>query len=251
MANEAKHITEHYLAPTARKTHYDIYCFGANPEECLHLLSNLQQFEEPDITSSHKTSIIGLEHFEYDAYRCNRKGSSHRKEYSDIEQSSKKKIEEKLCVNDSAVIFDEIKSKPSEAFYRENFIRLFSSHYSSVKKYKAHISKHFKIPKQKIPIWFIAEDVTPLGTSFVCRNKLKQGEEPAFPLFFPDIEKLFLSSSELEGIIFADHYSGTLTIVKRNKEAITSLKLHHHYQGEPLFFHDNAKIASIAVKMPF
>ena len=90
--------------------------------------------------------------------------------------------------------------------------------------------------------------MTPLGTYFIYRNRLKQGLEPAFPIFFPEIEKLSLESAKIDGIIFADNCNKVLSLVKRTTSSVEALKKYHHYRGEPLFFFE-PKIASTAIKI--
>lgn len=249
MANEAKKILEHYLFRNDDNLSFNVDLFGISIEECHSILNDWHSFDRPDIYSSDDKKIYGLEYFEYDAYRHNRRGSQSSKEQSEINQSIKAKIHEKFKFQNTVTSFRSMNSKPSEKYYKDNFTKYFKEHYAKVDKYREHIVNELKIDRNDIHIWFIAEDTTPLGTYFVCRNKSNQGQEPAFPIFFPEIEKLFLESTEIEGIIFADNCNKILSLVKRNAESTKVIKEQHYYRGESLFFFE-PKFASTAIKIP-
>ena len=115
-------------------------------------------------------------------------------------------------------------SKANEEYYKSSFIKTFTEHYAKVEEYKKYIASELNISSKDISIWFIAEDMTPLGTYFICRNRPNQGPEPAFLIFFPEIEKLFLESTKIDGIIFADNCNKVLSLVKRNASSVGALK---------------------------
>lgn len=247
--SESKRILKHYSFHKDNNFFFNITAFGVSIEKRKAVLREWHSFERPDIYSKYNGNIHGLEHFEYDAHSCSKKGSLQRRENIKIKCSVEKEIREKFKTQNSATSFRELNSKANENDYKANFISSFAKHYSKIDEYKNHLSKEFGINSKNIPIWFIAEDMTMLGSHFICYNKSEQGIEPAFPLFFPEIEELFLKSEKLEGIIFADNCNKILTLVKRNKHAIKLLKNHYHYFGEPLFFFE-PKIANIAIKIP-
>ena len=97
-------------------------------------------------------------------------------------------------------------------------------------------------------MWFIAEDVTALGAHINCRDNANATLHPAWPLLFPEVEKIFMQSSKIDGIIFADNYYKILTFVKRSKNAIEEFKKNNSYSNsEFLFF--NPHIMSIFEKI--
>ena len=94
----------------------------------------------------------------------------------------------------------------------------------------------------------MAEDVTMLGTHINCRDKANAELCPAWPLLFPEVEKIFMQSNKIDGIIFADNYYKKLTFVKRNKNAIEEFKENNSQpNGEFLFF--NPHVTSIFEKI--
>lgn len=248
MANEVKKILEHYLFRNGDNLAFSVYLFGVSQDECHEILRNWHPFERPDIYSTNENAIYGLEHFEYDAHRHGRKGSQSSKEQHSIKQSIEAEIREKFEHQDVVTSFRSMSSKANEEYYKSSFIKTFTEHYAKVEEYKKHIASELNISSKDISIWLIAEDMTPLGTYFICRNRLKQGLEPAFPIFFPEIEKLFLESAKIDGIIFADNCNKVLSLVKRATSSVEALKKYHHYRGEPLFFFE-PKIASTAIKI--
>lgn len=248
MANEVKKILEHYLFKNGDNLAFSVDLFGVSQDECHEILRNWRSFERPDIYSANEDVIYGLEHFEYDAHRHGRKGSQSSREWFNIKQSIDAEIREKFEHQDIVTSFRSMNSKANEEYYKGSFIDAFTEHYAKVENYKNHIATELNIGSKNISIWFIAEDMTPLGTYFICRNKPKQGLEPAFPIFFPEIEKLFLESTKIDGIIFADNCNKILSLIKRDASLIEALKEYHHYQGESLFFFE-PKIASTAVKV--
>lgn len=248
MADEAKKILEHYCIQNKNKLSLKAGLFGVSQDECSEIFCNWHSFERPDIYSRNGDVVYGLEHFEYDAHKHGKKGSQSSRERLIIEQSIKAEIREKLRHQDTVTSFRSMRSMANEEYYKQNFMKIFTEHYAKVGEYKKHIVSELNVGSENISIWFIAEDTTPLGTYFICRNKLRQGLESAFPIFFPEIEKLFLESIKIDGIIFADNCNKVLSIVKRDASSVESLKKQHHYQGESLFFFE-PKIAGTATKV--
>lgn len=248
MADEAKRILWHYLSKNTNSPSFKVALFGTSQDECREILHDWHSFERPDIYSRNGDVVYGLEHFEYDAYERGKRGSQGSKERFIIKQSIDAEIREKIERQDVVTSLRSMSTPASEKYYIDSFVKIFTEHYAKVGEYKKHIASELDVGSKNISIWFIAEDMTPLGTSFICRNKPKQGPEPAFPIFFPEIETLFLESTKIDGIIFADNCNRTLSLVKRNASSIESFKEYHHYRGEPLFFFES-KIASAAIKV--
>lgn len=148
---------------------------------------------------------------------------------------------------DSCVLSGEIQSKANVDNYKNNFIQAPNDHYSKVHDYKNRLLKVASSKKPPVSIWFMAEDVTMLGTHINCRDKANAVLRPAWPLLFPEVEKIFMQSSKIDGIIFADNYYKILTFVKRNKNAIEEFKKNNSQpNSEFLFF--NPHVMSIFKK---
>lgn len=222
--------------------------YGVSQKEAEHLLNNWHQFDRPDIYSVSSEKIYGIEHFEYDAHRRNKRGSLQRKENNLIVEEMKQKAYAVLKDKDSCVLRGEIQSEANEDNYKNNFIQAFNNHYSKVHDYKNRLLEIASSKNLPISIWFMTEDVTMLGTHIICRDKPNAAPCPAWPLLFPEVEKIFMQSNKIDGIIIADNYYKKLTFVKRSKNAIEEFKKNNSYSNsEFLFF--NPHIMSIFEKI--
>lgn len=247
MANELKNFYKNYLNIENEQSVLKAVFFGISRQERDVLLNNWRQFEKPDIINISKNCTYGIEHFEYDSYANNRNGSIQRKEYSKINASIEEEVKEKIKDKTVITTYREMISRPNSNNYKNNFIKIFKDHYSKVPKYKKHLLQ--ESPANKTSVWFLAEDATPLGSHFFYNNKKnKPTLKPVLPIFFPEIEKLFLKCNGIDGIIFADNYYKILSICKRDKKAIEDLKESFDYNCEPIEFF-NPKIISTTIKI--
>lgn len=245
---EAERIMEHYLVQKDNSTCFNVMKYGVSQKEAEHLLNNWHQFDHPDIYSVSSEKIYGIEHFEYDAHRRNKRGSLQRKENNLIVEEMKQKAYAVLKDKDSCVLRGEIQSEANEDNYKNNFIQAFNNHYSKVHDYKNRLLEIASSKNLPISIWFMTEDVTMLGTHIICRDKPNAAPCPAWPLLFPEVEKIFMQSNKIDGIIIADNYYKKLTFVKRSKNAIEEFKKNNSYSNsEFLFF--NPHIMSIFEKI--
>lgn len=244
---EAERIIEHYTVCKDDLRSFNIVECGVNQEEVECLLRNWHSYDRPDIYSFCNEKIYGIEHFEYDAHRRNKRGSLQRKEDNLIAKEMKQKAYAALKDKDSCVLRGEIRSKANVDNYKNNFIQAFNDHYSKVHDYKNRLLEVASSKNPPVSIWFMAEDVTMLGTHINCRDNANATLHPAWPLLFPEVEKIFMQSSKIDGIIFADNYYKILTLVKRNKNAIAEFKKNNSQpNSEFLFF--NPHVMSIFKK---
>lgn len=244
---EAERIMEHYTVCKDDLRSFSIVECGVNQEEVECLLRNWHSYDRPDIYSFCNEKIYGIEHFEYDAHKRNKRGSLQRKEDNLIAKEMKQKAYAALKDKDSCVLRGEIRSKANVDNYKNNFIQAFNDHYSKVHDYKNRLLEVASSKNPPVSIWFMAEDVTMLGTHINCRDNANATLHPAWPLLFPEVEKIFMQSSKIDGIIFADNYYKILTLVKRNKNAIAEFKKNNSQpNSEFLFF--NPHVMSIFKK---
>ena len=245
---EAKRIMEHYVVRKGNLGSINILKYGVNQEEAEYLLRSWHSYDRPDMYSFCNEKIYGIEHFEYDAHKRNNRGSLQRKEDNLIVKEMNQKAFGVLKDNDSCVFNEEMQSKANEDNYKNNFIYAFNDHYSKVCDYKNRLLEVADSRSLPTSIWFMAEDVTMLGAHIIRRDKTNATLYPAWPLLFPEVEKIFMQSNEIDGIIFADYYYEELTLVKRNKNAIEEFK---RYNSRPInkFFFFNPHIMSFYEKI--
>ena len=250
--NEAEYISRKYLNHDSKSPYLECSLLGLGKRKAKRILSNWHSFESPDIYTKYDKTVYGLEHFKYDARKRNKNGSQQRRDEMKIKQSADKKIRKKIKTENSITIHEEIKSVPKPEYYKDNFITSFKLHYSKIDQYKENLSSKLGVDKENVTIWFIAEDETILGSRFEPEHDDNINTRPFFPLFFPEIENLFIESKNLEGIIFIsaeNPYDKTLTLVKRTKHSVKELKKYHDYRGEPLFFFENPQVVMFAGKI--
>lgn len=252
MKNEAEDIRRKCLHYDNRSSYLECSPLGLSLNEAERILSGWHSFESPDIYTKYNKTVYGLEHFKYDARKRNKNGSQQRRDEIKIKQSADEKIRKEIKNEDSVTIHEEIKSVPKPEYYKDNFIKSFKLHYSKIDQYKENLSNKLGVDKENVVIWFIAEDETMLGSHFEPEYDDNINMQPFFPLFFPEIENLFIESKNLEGIIFIsaeNHNDKTLTLVKRTKHSVKELKKYHDYRGEPLFFFENPQVVVFAGKI--
>ena len=252
MKNEAEDIRRKCLHYDNTSSYLECSPLGLSFSEAERILSGWHSFESPDIYTKYNKTVYGLEHFKYDARKRNKNGSQQRRDEIKIKQSADEKIRKEIKTEDSVTIHEEIKSVPKPEYYKDNFIKSFKLHYSKIDQYKENLSNKLGADRENVAIWFIAEDETIFGSSFCYDHDNSISRRPFFPLFFPEIENLFIESKNLEGIIFIsteNHYYKTLTLVKRDKHSVKELKMCHNYHGEPPFFSKNPQAIMFAGKI--
>lgn len=250
--NEAEYISRRYLNHDSKSPYLECSLLGLSLSEAERILNGWHSFESPDIYTKYNKTVYGLEHFKYDARKRNKNGSQQRRGEIKIKQSADEKIRKKIEIEDSATAHEEIKSVPKPEYYKDNFIASFKLHYSKIDQYKENLSNKLGVDKENVAIWFIAEDETMLGSHFEPEYDNNINMQPFFPLFFPEIENLFIESKNLEGIIFISTKNSddkTLTLVKRDKHSVKELKKYHDYHGEPPFFSENPQVVMFAGKI--
>lgn len=252
MKNETEDIRRKCLHYDNTSSYLECSPLGLSFSEAERILSGWHSFESPDIYTKYNKTVYGLEHFKYDARKRNKNGSQQRRDEIKIKQSADEKIRKEIKTEDSVAIHEEIKSVPKPEYYKDNFIKSFKLHYSKIDQYKENLSNKLGTDRENVAIWFIAEDETMLGSHFEPEYDDNINMQPFFPLFFPEIENLFIESKNLEGIIFISAKNPdykTLTLVKRDERSVKELKMCHNYHGEPLFFFENPQFAMFARKI--
>ena len=162
--NEAVETLKKYLSNEINTVHYhgndslvsrfcDVLYYGKTVE-C----------DAPDMYIKIDNEIWILEHFEFDCYKANRKGSTYKREKNRIDRA-----ESELEPSEKGVVFhDTIKADSSYVNYIDNVTRSFRSHYEKVEQYKKNLLEE-KIADDKtdFKIIFLVDDVSPLGSSYV------------------------------------------------------------------------------------
>lgn len=196
---------------------------------------NIGMYERPDILSIFDDKIIGIEHFEFDSFKRNRKGSDFKVKENQVKKKLKEKAHELLKYEDSVMLSDQIKSSSSLDNYYKNFEKVFLEHYNKIDSYIEHIKSDFNCRGKKIYICFFAEDVSPLGSYFLDK---KRDINLLYPLYSSKIINLLEKSEKLEYLIIGSYAlkEYKLTIVENTREVLEKFKKNKVEESDFLSF---------------
>lgn len=135
-----------------------------------------------------KTYIF--EHFEFDAYRRTKKGSSFKKEDTEIQSRFIKKNNINPDINHITTVSSAV---PCIQDYEKNVLDLFAKHLAQVTTYTANI-RNLLPEMRKIKIFFLIEDTTILGS---CLKNRQPFILPHCTTFLDAFER----QNEVKGII--------------------------------------------------
>lgn len=208
-----------------------IKCVGKiDTIELSRVINNLKDHECPDAYSIVKDVVYIIEHFEFDSFKNNKKGSQYKNEIA----KNKRQLEESL-INGEGMISGTIESESSFGHYVDNFIKHFDYHYNQINKYIENIKQEFPNIK-KAKVWFFAEDMDDVAP--MINNAKTFGH--VCPLCFKRVQDYLSDKNEIDGIVigasFGDNTNRTLFIKKENfndftifeeNESIVGTKLHY------------------------
>ena len=130
--------------------------------------ANILTGDAPDLLILCDGSCMIIEHFEFDCYKKNRKGSENRKEQARVEKAFQNSTPHK----NGKLIHDVINGTSSYAQYIKNITEVFSEHYKRIPNYKSNLIKNgFISADTQIKMAFLIEDVSPLGTMAYSDDK--------------------------------------------------------------------------------
>lgn len=201
-----------------------IVYFDLEQELFNKVISNLKEYERPDILSIFDNKIVAIEHFEFDSYKRSRKGSEFQIENNIMERNFDKEINEKLKTQKDVVVHGRIKSTSSADNYFNNFKKNFLSHYEKIDSYVEHIKSDYP-NTDNITFCFFAEDVTPLGSYFMNR---KTSYHPYLlnPLYLDEIVDILINSPRVKYLIIGCYAMSKykLLIFENKKEVFEKYK---------------------------
>ncbi len=95
-------------------------------------LITIAEFEKPDVLLIFGKTIFALEHFSFDSYQTNKKGSPVQEQKSLFFNNK----------NEKGFFVEEIRNQANIKFYIENLIRTAENHISKLSSYKNNLSRH-------------------------------------------------------------------------------------------------------------
>lgn len=186
------------------------------------IIDRLEQYERPDIISEYNNIILGIEHFEFDSYyRSNKKGSDYKVKDNQIQKNFNNIIKNSKN-NKEIIVGDQIKSTASLDNYYKNFENIFKNHYKKIPEYIKNIKENYNCENKEIQMCFFAEDVTPLGSCFLDKNRKLNSLSPIHSI---QIRQLLQNSPLIKYLIIGKFFNTTyqLSIIENTKENIEYL----------------------------
>lgn len=217
-------------------------CFGINKSKCSKILSNLSDFANrcscsgPDLYCKIDNSIIGIEHFTYDASNQSKNGSKERRAIDRVN---------KVFQEESRLSFQNGRKELQKTYnlnadgnvktLKANFLSGYNKHIKKINSYTNNLTE--KLNVKKPDIWLIAEDVSLMGPVFHSNYLVDDYSEiPLLPVFYEDIQGK-IAKSPIQGIIFASTFPISNCIIFIRNEAKSFRKLQKYYH-----FSDNVAI---------
>lgn len=194
--NEENKIKEKYFNDTTYLGYLNVKQKKLN--NITNILNTIEQYGDknkgPDLVSKYNNKIYGIEHFEFDSSKNDRKGSRYKQQIGIIDNSMNKEIRYKKKVHNLSVLT----LNQNIETYINNYKEVFNYHYSRIPRYNEYLSKDF--PNIDKEIWFFIEDVTPFGNHYLDNNCNPQLFHPMLSM---ELIKLFEQSPAINGIFFA------------------------------------------------
>lgn len=216
MVNEAIRTLEHYFRNESNTVQY----LGSSKD--VELFADVLQYgktipnDAPDAVIIKDDIAIIIEHFEFDSFQVNRKGSTSRIEQARIEREQKK-----IQATEKGVIYhSKIKANCSYQDYIDNVTTNFLEHYKKIDTYKKNLlAKNITNPKMTIKIMFLIEDVSPIGSIVVDNSNNEVQTVPVILAQSPEFLSLVSQSKELDYVLCCSFVGETeyIWFVSRNE----------------------------------
>lgn len=203
-----------------------VYSNGDISNKLNCIIDNVIQYERPDMYSILNDEVIMIEHFEFDSYKSNKKGSDYKWKEGNIKNKFNKLIENRN--KDEIIYNDTIKVTATKDNYINNFMIFFEDHYKKIDIYKKRISLK---SNNKIKTYFFIEDISPLGSYYFTSKR----EFKNLKIFqFKEIIKFLLDHKEVSAILYGyfDGNKKKLLLLENNKYSIDGFIQEHELADE-------------------
>lgn len=170
------------------------YYEGMDPNHIRKVIYNCKSFERPDIISLVDNVGYAIEHFEYDCYKHNRKGSAYQQEEACISRKLLNNLKDK----DSDFYSRKVESIATLDHFITNFLEAYNKHYENISDYRQNVEN--KLRTSELKVWFVAEFTGGLPALFENNDGIKI----LHPLRFKEIAEKIIKDIELDGIAFVD-----------------------------------------------
>lgn len=171
MKNELEHIIDMYFSGEINKIHYLDKKSGKVLPKISKFISELKQYDNPDIYAKIGNDLFFIEHFEFDCSLRSSKGSKEIRERIRIDKKEEKIFNSKNSKNSKNYVSDQIKSGASLENLKKNVTDIFENHINRIPDYIEHFMDDGLVDKKtKIQKAFFIESTSPYN-SLVTTNK--------------------------------------------------------------------------------
>ena len=188
---------------------YSRTCFGEDDGFFQYLINNyhaIVPFEKPDMYILSGKNVIGIEHFQFDAY-SRVKGSSGKQEVAEAHREMDQEASTLSHANDGKHLSRSIQSEESIENYEQNSLYGFNKHYDKIGMFRRNLKE--AVPEQEgIKICFLVEDASPFGNHISS----KEGIGLLVPLMIQSFANRIKEADKVDYLIFytKDDYKGKL-----------------------------------------
>ena len=221
----------------------EVQCYpGITEDKVQAIFRNLSQYEQLDLLSSYKDSIVAIEHFEFDSHKNTRKGSNYKKSLSKIQKDFDEKLQSELAP--VTIQTSQISDNGGLEQYFENFRTVFNQHVAKMPQYIERVKTEKNC--DDVEMWFFAEDVTPLGNVYNSGDALR----PLFPFSKANTD-IFRSNQGIAGIMIGicidSRYQ--LVIIPNTPANLDRLQSKFSNIKEERYIKFQPRVASFSIKM--
>ena len=177
--------------------------FHGNVQPCQEWMDFLSQSQilfrnTPDFLALGEKKAVIIEHFEFDCYPANRKGSQNQREQARIDRKRKS-----LPVTKEGLIYEDIiHGESSYEDYVNNLTRNFNSHYKKIESYKQNLLNDGLIDSEtEIKVAFLIEDASPLPCSYIDHSQGRPKMALIDLAHSPEFIELFEKSPNVDFVV--------------------------------------------------
>lgn len=207
--NERTHLIKDYLCRNSTIINWGYYAMSE--DDLSKALHQLKSFDRPDMYAILEDKIIIIEHFEFDATVCSRKGMKGIKEGRLLDyRISSAPIDSKLHVDKGNYTI-------SLANWQTNFEMTFDSHYNKIPAYKKAVRNREDISFDK-PIvvgFFIENQYSPI----VYNHRTPKRHEELYYFETAQFVSKISDSPDLDFILFGSYCNGMPQIFYIDRES--------------------------------
>lgn len=203
--------------------------------------------DAPDMMIKKGNEVIIIEHFEFDSYHVSRKGSPARREMARIQ-----KAEDSVEATEDGVLFsDEIKGKSSYQDLIANLCRSFREHYSRIPMYKENLRGYGLIDDTtQVKVMFLVEDVSPLGSIVVSRDRQDSKMRPLIVLLCKEFLDLFRDSVDLDYVLACSSAADQDFVWFADRNEIDEYYKHAVDYGKMIFLDFDVQVLGFKMTIP-